>query len=1085
MIRAQIVGALGLALAVLAPAGSADASPQAGPTVVVLTDTNRDGIVTNADNLPGKDVWTASQGGIFYFNTDNDQDPQEDYKDLAVNGANDEIDLTRVVLKQYSPMPAGAAVRLFVDPTAAQNNSLRIYRLVGASWVSQYETGTFTLIPASDLDAGDVQLAIESRRPLSSSWNGYVDLKLEIKDSAGVLLGDDTVALRQAPPIVALNTWPTERLYVVDLGATNQPFRTTLQTVAAAAGITLIQIPDAWGGADRWVQDCYEPYVVLLPAATPSGKRRVDGVLQPARLRPLDNQWVPTLLGADFEVTERLQAATNPGESLNSFGNLEAVPPHTSPSGTEYPFGRIHIGGGPYTNIVTGVSGTRQMSPAYRDYLNACSLQGPYLETSTGWLTVAHVDEYSIWTPAPAKPRGWVVAFASPALARQILESIQGAGGGATIVFAGLTPGGTAPGETTVDNILADAGLMGYNQQVQLRLDAIKQVFKNEIGLADDEIIELPVLYGDIGGGEAAAYFPLMNFVPLPGPNGTIQLVLPDPNGPDFPTTDAWAAEAETRLEALGTVTTPVTVSFTDVWYSYHDLIGEAHCGTNTVRTPPDSLYWWNPTPPGPAIDLVPSSLAFTALQTGPPPPAQSFTVSNIGTTGTTLSWTATWTEAWIAAVTPASGSLPQGASTSVSVSVDHAGLAAGTYTGSIVISDPEASNSPRSLPVTLKVAGPAISVTPASLAFKVVPEDPPPAGQGFTVTHSGDPGTTLAWTATGTESWITGVTPSSGSLAQGASAPVSISVDHTGLPIGQYSGTIQISDPGASNNPRSVSITLDVMAPGAAIQLAPASIAFSVRPTDPPPAPQELTITNVGQTGSTLAWSATASQGWITGVAPASGSLDAGASAKVSISVNHAGLPKGVHTGTIQISDPASSNSPQTVAVTLAVGSPPVMTVTPTQLRISAPVGGPDPAPQTFTVKNDGPADSILLWDAVGNEAWLTLTPAGGTLASGEARTVQVSVSTAGLSAGTFRDTVVFTGASAQGSPQQKTVELVLAPATASSSTGKSKKTVGGPNLLLCAAPRGVAFPAGLFLGLATVLGALLAVRSRGRTGG
>jgi hypothetical protein len=75
----------------------------------------------------------------------------------------------------------------------------------------------------------------------------------------------------------------------------------------------------------------------------------------------------------------------------------------------------------------------------------------------------------------------------------------------------------------------------------------------------------------------------------------------------------------------------------------------------------------------------------------------------------------------------------------------------------------------------------------------------------------------------------------------------------------------------------------------------------------------QTLLIDNTGS--GTLNWTATPSDNWIQ-VDPSTGT-DNG---EVSVSVDATGLSAGMYTGTITVSDPHASNSPQTAAVTLTV---------------------------------------------------------------------------------------------------------------------------------------------------------------------
>ena len=98
-----------------------------------------------------------------------------------------------------------------------------------------------------------------------------------------------------------------------------------------------------------------------------------------------------------------------------------------------------------------------------------------------------------------------------------------------------------------------------------------------------------------------------------------------------------------------------------------------------------------------PIISLSPSQLNFAADASGNASGAQSFLVSNIGSG--TLNWTISPDQAWIAAG-PSSGT----DSGYVTVSVDPSGKSAGTYNGTIIVSDPNAVNSPQTVKVQLEV---------------------------------------------------------------------------------------------------------------------------------------------------------------------------------------------------------------------------------------------------------------------------------------------------------------------------------------------------------------------------------------------
>ena len=105
------------------------------------------------------------------------------------------------------------------------------------------------------------------------------------------------------------------------------------------------------------------------------------------------------------------------------------------------------------------------------------------------------------------------------------------------------------------------------------------------------------------------------------------------------------------------------------------------------------------PAPP-PALSVTPANLSFSATVGGANPAAQTLSVANTGSG--TLSFSASDNAAWLA-VTPASGNAPA----SLSAAVNIAGLAAGTYTGSVTVTAPGANGSPATIPVTLSVSNP------------------------------------------------------------------------------------------------------------------------------------------------------------------------------------------------------------------------------------------------------------------------------------------------------------------------------------------------------------------------------------------
>ena len=107
-----------------------------------------------------------------------------------------------------------------------------------------------------------------------------------------------------------------------------------------------------------------------------------------------------------------------------------------------------------------------------------------------------------------------------------------------------------------------------------------------------------------------------------------------------------------------------------------------------------------------PEVGLSTNTLAFTAVQGGDAPPAQTFTVWN-AVRQTDMPFTLSSAANWLSFSPASAASNSPQARVTVSVSVDASGLEAGTHRGRIVISASGASNTPRLVLVTLTVTAP------------------------------------------------------------------------------------------------------------------------------------------------------------------------------------------------------------------------------------------------------------------------------------------------------------------------------------------------------------------------------------------
>jgi Concanavalin A-like lectin/glucanases superfamily/Chitobiase/beta-hexosaminidase C-terminal domain/Viral BACON domain len=98
----------------------------------------------------------------------------------------------------------------------------------------------------------------------------------------------------------------------------------------------------------------------------------------------------------------------------------------------------------------------------------------------------------------------------------------------------------------------------------------------------------------------------------------------------------------------------------------------------------------------------------------------------------------------------------------------------------------------------------PSLSVLPAQLSFSAKSGSGNPQAQSVNVTNTGTG--TIRWTATASQPWIT-LSSSSGTDAQG----IQVGVNTAGLAVGNYSGTITISAPGANPNVQTATLSLSI----------------------------------------------------------------------------------------------------------------------------------------------------------------------------------------------------------------------------------------------------------------------------------
>ncbi len=203
-------------------------------------------------------------------------------------------------------------------------------------------------------------------------------------------------------------------------------------------------------------------------------------------------------------------------------------------------------------------------------------------------------------------------------------------------------------------------------------------------------------------------------------------------------------------------------------------------------------------------IAFNPSKLKFEATVGGPNPAEMKISIQNSGEIA--LNYKIESDKSWLE-ISPASGTLEEGKNEHT-VRCSITGLNKGIRTATLTISDPDANNSPQTIEVSLTLTDtppPVIGVIPQELEFAGQVGGANPPSQTLSISNTGD-GTLqyqIVWDAT----WLN-VNPASGK-SKGIAKNHSVFVNTTGMGAGEYTGSLTISDPEASNDPFSVPVTL------------------------------------------------------------------------------------------------------------------------------------------------------------------------------------------------------------------------------------------------------------------------------------
>ena len=418
-------------------------------------------------------------------------------------------------------------------------------------------------VDRSDATRNGITVGIEALDFADAGRPPALKLNVRFETRDGLPICEEFVSCTVAPFLVSCCLDPADSVHVIKTKLTGQ-FVADLAPLVKAAGVELLTFQDAaLPQHDIWVQDTTE-----IGYAT-DGRRVMHVALHGNRGEKLDDLFAKRFLGKDFGVVHKGHDRGEPAQWIDWYGNLEVSPPLKA-CGREFGNGRIYA----------GTQGERAMHPDIIKFLEAQGAQAPVLWLDTSWLIIGHVDETVSWVPSKVG-RPYRMLVPSPRLAVEVLRTAEARAPGCTM-NRGTKREGDAPGEfeRSVAETLNNKDLMAAQEFVQKKIDGVRHTLQDGLGVADDDIIEIPVLFSSswdrYPGRYGAETTDMVNSLLLED-----ILIVPDPHGPLVNGKDVLLQAVKDRLEPLG-----IRVVAVDDFYPYHRYGGEVHCGTNATRRP-------------------------------------------------------------------------------------------------------------------------------------------------------------------------------------------------------------------------------------------------------------------------------------------------------------------------------------------------------------------------------------------------------------------------------------------------------------------------------------------------------------------
>ncbi|UNU22984.1 protein-arginine deiminase family protein [Microcoleus vaginatus] len=523
---------------------SAPVTPAASPpNFLFVGDTNRDGQINEQDDA-GKEQWSLSKGALISFNDrNNDRGKIPTWKQTKVSAPRRAAMLSQVNLTLSENFKTS---QLFITADSIASPHISVFQKTGDGWQPVDISGAKPLVFSKN-----IVLGVEAKQFADRNWNGTVNLKATAQNN-GQEIASTTIQMGVSPWMIAPNTAPVTEVQVSDRGAVNSEFISQLKRAVEPTGakVKILQ------GDRTWMQDTQKNGYVQLPEK--SDIRQFNVTLK-SNSEPEKNPPVKSTQDRDLKVFKigNPRSLDPVSQWSDGYGNLQVTPPIPG-----HPMGRVYYGN----------SGNASFNPEVLDFIQAQRIQGPPVDIDTSWLLTRQVDEIINFIPTQT-PGRYVMAIASPEAGVKLLEDLEGRGYGDVTLNRGLST------QTTVSAALKNRALIQHNLYLQnQKLNPIIEKLKREFLLGDDQIIQVPVMFGYSG----YAWWPnMVNSVPVNG-----KLLVSNPRGPMIEGVDYTQERLRQLLLPAG-----VSVSFLDDRY-YQELKGNVQSATNTVRKPEERPFW-------------------------------------------------------------------------------------------------------------------------------------------------------------------------------------------------------------------------------------------------------------------------------------------------------------------------------------------------------------------------------------------------------------------------------------------------------------------------------------------------------------